>query len=193
VTDKSALINTICKALAEKDLDSARTKLADKWKFQPPPNTSKRLTVSKRLEMEVFHRDNFTCCYCGKPTIFLGTLRTISLLMPDDFPYHKNWKWNITHPAYWEMATSCDHLIPVARGGTNDKQNLVTVCYMCNSIKANWTLDELRWSLRETGDSGWDGLAGLFVRMMEQYNIKNRRLRSYYKIIKSLPPFSGNK
>ena len=36
----------------------------------------------------------------------------------------------------------CDHVIPVARGGTNDLSNLVTACERCNLSKNNRTPEE---------------------------------------------------
>lgn len=36
----------------------------------------------------------------------------------------------------------CDHLTPIARGGTNDRSNLVTSCDPCNLSKGMLTLDE---------------------------------------------------
>lgn len=36
----------------------------------------------------------------------------------------------------------CDHLTPIARGGTNDRDNLVTACNSCNARKGMLTLDE---------------------------------------------------
>lgn len=36
-----------------------------------------------------------------------------------------------------EGSTSCDHLIPVSKGGTDDDTNLVTSCWPCNLKKGN--------------------------------------------------------
>lgn len=33
---------------------------------------------------------------------------------------------------------------------------------MCNSIRQNWLVEELRWELRPPGPGGWDGLAWAF-------------------------------
>jgi hypothetical protein len=38
----------------------------------------------------------------------------------------------------------CDHVIPVARGGTHDESNLVTACFTCNRSKRDKTPDEWR-------------------------------------------------
>ena len=39
-----------------------------------------------------------------------------------------------------------DHLIPLSRGGTSSKKNIVVACKQCNSLKKNRTVAELRLS-----------------------------------------------
>lgn len=41
-----------------------------------------------------------------------------------------------------EVVLNCDHIHPVAEGGTNDVLNLITSCFDCNSGKGARTLDE---------------------------------------------------
>lgn len=36
----------------------------------------------------------------------------------------------------------CDHIFPVARGGTDDPENLTTACRPCNQAKRDKTLEE---------------------------------------------------
>lgn len=45
----------------------------------------------------------------------------------------------------------CDHVIPLARGGTNDPTNLVTSCNSCNSSKGMLTVYEFYEKLRLVG------------------------------------------
>lgn len=40
------------------------------------------------------------------------------------------------------LAKTVDHVIPIDRGGTNDKSNLVAACNKCNSLKGTKTLKE---------------------------------------------------
>jgi len=68
--------------------------------------TSKRNGLSPRERWQVFNRDNFTCQYCGKNT--------------------RNDK---------NIMLEVDHIKPVAEGGTNDIENLVTSCHQCNHGK----------------------------------------------------------
>lgn len=39
---------------------------------------------------------------------------------------------------------TCDHILPLIRGGTNDHDNLTTACRPCNSSKGGKTLSEWR-------------------------------------------------
>jgi hypothetical protein len=118
----------------------------------------------------VFVRDCWTCRYCGSHTIALPVLRALSLLYPNRFPHHPNWKAGRIHPAYLLLSTTLDHVRPRARGGSwNERTNLVTACWPCNSGKADLTLEELGWSLLDEADvrSDWDGLTGLYPALLE--------------------------
>lgn len=41
----------------------------------------------------------------------------------------------------------CDHVVPISKGGGNDKTNLVTACVPCNRKKSDKSLKELGWEL----------------------------------------------
>jgi len=41
-----------------------------------------------------------------------------------------------------------DHMTPVSKGGTNDKDNLVTSCFDCNRGKSNYSLSDVPTSLK---------------------------------------------
>ncbi len=182
---RGALITEISETLARKDIKGAENLLATEWKFAPLLKPSKRKEISLSLQLEVFKRDHFTCRYCGKETIYVGALRLINHLLPEEFPYHKNWKWEKTHPAFWELSASCDHILSVARGGGSEMENLVTSCYMCNSIKAHWTIEELRWELKEINHTAWDGLTTFFKDYMVEEGIDDKVLLRYLKALKS--------
>ena len=79
--------------------------------------------------------------------------------LPEHCPYHPGWKTQVTHPAYWAVGATIDHLIPVTRGGLDEPSNWVTTSMARNSAKMNWTLLELGWELQAPGDfSQWDGM-----------------------------------
>lgn len=63
-----------------------------------------RKAISKGTRFDVFHRDGFTCQYCGR--------------RPPD------------------ILLEIDHIMPVAEGGSNAFDNLVTACSDCNLGKS---------------------------------------------------------
>ena len=118
--------------------------------------------------LRVFMRDGFIDRYSGIKLVFPGALRILSLSLPDEFPYQTHWKMDETHIAYWELYPTVDHVHPIARGGSNDKSNLVTTSQLRNSAKSNWFLDELGWSFHPPGDlAKWDGLLELSLKYVE--------------------------
>ncbi len=122
--------------------------------------------------MRIFVRDGFTDRYSGAPLIFPGTLRALSLLLPTEFPYHRNWRQSETHPAYWELYPTIDHVVPLARGGSDQEENVVTTSMVRNAAKANWLLRELGWPEElEPPRDGWDGLLPWFLMASEQFPI----------------------
>ena len=112
----------------------------------------------------VFVRDGFIDRYTGERLVFPPVLRVLSSILPSDFPYHPNWKTDLTHPAYWELGATIDHVVPVSRGGKDDESNWVTSSMARNFAKMNSTLEELGWALLPPGDvREWDGLLSWFV------------------------------
>jgi hypothetical protein len=96
--------------------------------------------------------------------VFPRTLRALSLLLPEAFPFHPNWKQSVTHSAFWELYPTIDHVVPVARGGADDESNVVTTSMLRNAAKANWLLTELGWSAELAPVvKGWDGLVKWFL------------------------------
>ncbi|MBC5768338.1 HNH endonuclease [Ramlibacter albus] len=151
------------------------------------PQTTRTTWAPLRC-MPVFVRDRFTDRYSGTPLVFPGALRLLSLLMPTEFPFHPNWRQSETHPAYWELSPTIDHVVPLARGGTDDESNVVTTSMLRNAAKSNWTLQELGWSvLPVPAESGWDGLLPWFMEAYEQFEVAREHLgtREWHRVAKS--------
>ncbi len=171
----------------------AAATLADRYPFLPEAQVQRRYT-SKQM-VEVFIRDGFIDRYTGERLVFPGTLRLISAMLPSDFPFQKNWKVSETHPAYWHLCPTIDHVVPIVRGGNNDVGNLVTTTQLKNSTKANWTLDELGWELHPPGDMAvWDGLTGAFMRLVEvQPSLLNDNyVRAWHRALKAVVDRRGS-
>jgi 5-methylcytosine-specific restriction endonuclease McrA len=65
-----------------------------------------------KLRFELFKRDNFQCQYCGRT------------------------------PKIDKCKLVIEHIIPRAKGGTNDINNLTTSCFECNAGKIDVLLEE---------------------------------------------------
>ncbi len=79
----------------------------------------------------------------------------------------------MSHIAYWQLSPMVDHVQPVALGGSNDDDNLVTTSGVHNAVKAQCTLEELGWERHPLGDlRDWDGL----MRWAVAYCEKNQHL-----------------
>jgi 5-methylcytosine-specific restriction endonuclease McrA len=162
MAEKSETIAAVCAALIKGDEATASSLLKRDYPFAPEPITTRAYGPVESVR--VFIRDGFRDRYTGERLIYPPVLRVLATELPADFPFHPNWKTNVTHPAFWEVGATVDHLVPVTRGGADDESNWVTTSMARNSAKMNWTLAELGWSLRPRGDfSQWDGLLRWFL------------------------------
>ena len=134
--------------------------------------------------MQIFLRDGFVDRYSGGRLLFPGALRILSLELPKDFPYQAHWKTDETHMAYWYYYPTVDHVTPIARGGTNSDDNLVTTSQLRNSAKSHWTVDELGWALCPPGDlDSWDGLLSQTIEYVnsDESLLDDSVLRKWYE------------
>jgi hypothetical protein len=75
------------------------------------------------------------------------------------------------HIAYWELMPTYDHVIPIARGGKDIPENIVTTSQIMNSAKDSFLLDEIGFKLYDRGDmKTWDGLIGLYLDYIKSHN-----------------------
>jgi hypothetical protein len=170
MSDRAGILVSVCELLAHGDVDSAKGKLATD--YPPPQPSTPRKTWTLRRLVTVFGRDGYTDRYSGFRLVFPGTLCALSLLLQDAFPYHPNWKQSATHPAFWELYPTIDHVVPVARGGADDESNVVTTSMLRNSAKSNWLLDEVAWPAQLAPIvAGWDGLVGWFVEVATSHDM----------------------
>jgi hypothetical protein len=78
---------------------------------------SEREKMSRSLRLSILERDNFTCKYCGASP------------RNDD-----------------KVRLQVDHIVPVAKGGKTEPQNLHTLCADCNLGKGTRIIDQMRSS-----------------------------------------------
>lgn len=185
------LLQTVCSAIESGAGSRARDLLKE---FTPLPTAVPRTSWSKGRLIDKFLSDGFTDRYSGEPLVFPGALRALSILMPAEFPYHPNWRQSQTHPAYWLLYPTVDHVIPLARGGLDSESNVVTTSMLRNGQKANWLLEELDWPTALAPPlQAWDGLLPWFIRMFE-LEAKLREssvLRAWYRAAKKAEKGTG--
>ena len=146
-------------------------------------------TYTITQKMEQFITDGFVDRYTGQKLLNPGILKIISFYFPDEFPYHSHWKMTQTHISYWELIPTIDHIYPIAKGGHDDSSNWVTTSMKNNSIKSNYTMDEMHWSLYPKGDIDvWDGLSKSFIKLVECNKdlLNDNYIKNWYKVSKKL-------
>lgn len=129
-----------------------------------PGSQSKLERADERMptaeQKQALHRrDGYRCRFCGIPVIRKEIRSRIGQVYPTALPWgHQNVE---QHSAFQAMWAQYDHVIPYARGGTNDLENLVIACAPCNFGRMNYTLEEVGLDdprCREPVPSYWDGL-----------------------------------
>jgi len=181
LADRADIISRALQALRTGGRAEACDLLCAEYPFFAVIPDGRRYTEVESLQ--VFNRDGFVDRYSGQRLVFPGALRLLSRLLPQALPFHPNWKMAETHPAYWELFPTIDHVLPVSRGGVDGDVNWVTTSMVRNAAKANWTLEELGWSLRPVGSlAEWDGLTGAFLEFVgTDYSVlEDAYLRRWY-------------
>jgi 5-methylcytosine-specific restriction endonuclease McrA len=156
------ILSRVCALIADGQQAEAEATINREYPFVSAATATRKYGAV--VATRVFARDGFLDRYTGERLVFPGALRLLSIRLPVAIPYHLNWKISETHPAFWKLCATIDHVIPVTRSGTDEEDNLITTSMIRNSAKANWLLEELGWQLRPIERVGeWDGLTGWFV------------------------------
>ncbi len=162
MNEKTDILTACCAMIDADALPAAAAMLARDYPFTPIIKNGRQYTAAQC--MQVFARDGFIDRYSGQRLVCPGTLRLLSRLMPAAFPFQSNWKSDSCHFAYYELFPTIDHRTPVARGGLDQMDNWISTSMLRNAAKANFTVEELEWTLHPCGDiSAWDGLTGWFM------------------------------
>jgi 5-methylcytosine-specific restriction endonuclease McrA len=157
--DGTAVLADVC---AADQVGEAVAILRSRFPFIPLPRVGRPLSLRQRIA--VFARDGFVDRYSGKRLVFPGTMRLLTKLMPDEFPYHPNWKVDVCHFSFYELYPVVDHIFPLSRGGADVDTNMVSTCTLLNAAKSHSTLEELGWTLHPPGRlDEWDGLTRWFL------------------------------
>ncbi len=183
--DKSKVISDIATMILENNKVAAKTIICQEY-----PHTYyeiEKRTYTMAQKMAQFISDGFIDRYTGDKLINPGILKVISYYFPQDFPYHSHWKMTETHIAYWDLIPTIDHIYPIAKGGEDDEKNWVTTSMKNNSIKSNYTIDEIHWKLHPKGNiSDWDGLTRVFLELVDNDTdlLEDSYIKGWYSISK---------
>jgi hypothetical protein len=118
MAEKSDVIAMVCRAVSTGDMARASSTLRRDYPFAPEAVTQRKYGPAQATR--VFARDGFIDRYTGERLVFPPVLRALSLALPEDFPFHPNWKTDVNQPAFWGLGATVDHLVPVTRGGADD-------------------------------------------------------------------------
>jgi HNH endonuclease len=127
-----------------------------------------KVNLPRRIKVQVYRRDHYTCRYCSVRTVPEPVLRLLAELYPSKFPHDVHWKAGHIHRAIPLLCTEVDHLVPIARGGSSmELANLRTACAPCNTRKSDFLLSEVGMDDRPVDTSGWDGMTLLYRKLWE--------------------------
>jgi len=114
-------------------------------------------TLAEKNQLHL--RDGYHCRFCGIPVIRKEVREQIKKIYPRALLWGSQ---NIEqHSAFQAMWVQYDHVLPHARGGNNELENIVITCAPCNYARMSYTLDEVGLidpRTREPIRSNWDGL-----------------------------------
>lgn len=120
---------------------------------------SKARMPTAAVKALVHQRDGYNCRFCGTPVVRRETRSRIKALYPTALSWGS--KEAEQHAAFQAMWAQYDHVVPHAKGGSNELDNLVLTCAACNFGRAGYTLEEVAVAdprLRPPAPSSWDGL-----------------------------------
>ena len=185
--DKCEILQNISNLILESRTEDAREIIQSEYPHKHIELEKRSYTLKEKMEQ--FLRDGFIDRYTGKRLVNPGLLKVITYYFPEEFPYDPHWKMSKTHMAYWDLIPTVDHIFPIAQGGVDNPSNWATTSMKNNSIKSNYSLEEINWKLYPSGSlREWDGLTRLFIELVDKNTdlLKDSYIKSWYKISKSV-------
>lgn len=171
ITNRAEIVNKLCELLMDNKKSEGVKFAIENYPFVEIDKLHSR-QYTKYEMMNTYLRDGFIDRYSGERLLFPGLIRLLTLEIPDIFKYHLNWKMSETHNIYWDLFPTIDHIVPIARGGTNTEDNWITTNQLRNSAKSNFTIEELGWEILPKGKlEDWDGLCSLFLKWASDPNL----------------------
>ena len=159
----------------------------ENYPFVPIKKEGRHYTIKQMTEQ--FFRDGFIDRYTGQRLVNPGMLRVLSEEIPNSFPFQEHWKTDSCHIAYWEYQPTVDHIYPVSLGGKDEPENWASTSMINNSVKSNFTLEQLGWTLKDKGNiNDWDGLSALFVQIVLKNTelLKIKRIKDWFTATRAI-------
>lgn len=204
--DKSQVIANICNSLKDENSPLALEIFLQYAPFDKNYKSPQGIKITKeggkseKSEIELrekrkynnlettclFIRDGFIDRYDGNRLVFIGTLRLLSEIFPNEFPYQPNWRTDACHRWYWDLAPTLDHVVAITHGGAG-KDNWITTSMVNNLKKSNIPLEILGWKILPPGNfNEWDGLIHWFINYVEKRPevLKKKNIMKWYKTAK---------
>ena len=184
--DKIRTLESVVKELLSGNKDNACNLIQKEYPFERFEVFHRTYTLKQKMKQ--FKADGFIDRYSGDKLINPGILKVLSFYFPEEFPYHPHGKMTEGHIAYWELIPTLDHIYPIAKGGQDDEKNWVTTSMKNNSIKSNYTIDEIHWKLYPQGDiADWDGLTSIFLKLVDNDKelLEDGYIKKWYNVSKS--------
>ena len=165
---------------------------------------TRRVPISKDLQVHVFRRDGWLCRWCGRPVIFAPVMKYLEQFVRQhginhSLAYH-DLRWRRDRaPLLDHLGAVIDHVKPHSRGGTADADNFATSCNKCNTRKSDAQADDFTKRsplFRVKGKYGeprdWDGLATLFVVLVERGpSIASSSELAWFRALKGAARYAG--
>jgi hypothetical protein len=134
-------------------------KIENSISFVPKEQRIKIRMPTKEELKALLVRDGYHCRFCGIPLVRAETRKLIREVYPDALRWGDQNRDQ--HAGFQAMWLQFDHLLPHARGGTSDLDNMVVTCAPCNNGRSNLTLEEAGLTdprSRPVQRTTWDGL-----------------------------------
>ena len=140
-----------------------------------------RTNIPQRQQLWTWKKDCWHCCYCHRPLFFGPSLLLLENMNPGRGYYHPNGATGKMLQLFQQCWASVDHIVPVTHGGTNDQENLVSCCMICNIRRGNFVDDRYVTSKHPSScDLRWDGFALLYPLLLGGEDKWTRIIRDVY-------------